>query len=495
MQVQQTVSGGLRREYKITVPADDINKKINDSLAQTAKKMKLPGFRPGKVPLAMIKQRYGQQVTQEAVEAAINETYQTLLNDKKLRQAGQPVYNVHSFEEGKDLVYDLALEVLPEIELLDFKKIKLEKLIVEVSEKEVDAALENIVAEHKKYKDLEKPRAARKGDLVSFQLTAKNQGEIIGGFNSMSLTVVADGEKFVFPEIEKALVGMKIEGSKEIDQDFPADFGDKLFAGKKVTWAINVTGMQEQIVFTIGDELAKEFECKDLADFRLKVREAIESDNNKMARIYQKRHLLDSLASQYNFDLPKAMTEGEFTTIWQRLQDEIADAKAKGNFEDDGDKSDDELRAEYQAIAERRVRLGLLISEVSKTHNINLTEEELRSLVLQEALRYREQAKQVVDYYQKNPSALKQLSATAMEDKVVDFILSKIEHKEVKVSIDALKAKLKGILPGIDGDEDEAVAKPKKTASKKVEPEKATSEESTPKKVAPKKTAAKGKTA
>lgn len=490
MQVQQTVSDGLRREFKITVPADELNKKINESLAQTAKKIKLPGFRPGKVPLSILKQRYGQQVTQEAVEAAINETYQSLISEKKFRQAGQPVYNVHSFEEGKDLVYDLALEVLPEIELLDFKKIKLEKLIVEVSEKEIDEALENIVAEHRKHKDLDKPRAAQKNDLVSFYLTAKSEGEIIKDFNRIALTIVADAGQFVFPEIEKALVGMKIEATKDIEQKFADDFGDKLLAGKNITWTIAVTKIQEPIVFSINDELAKEFDCENLAEFRLKIRETIEDDNNKMARIYQKRHLLDSLAEQYDFDLPKAMTDGEFNTIWQRLQDEIADAKARGSFEDDGDKTEDELKAEYRGIAERRVRLGLLISEVAKINKIGMTDAELQQLVLQEALRYREQAKQVIDYYQKNPEAVRQLSATALEDKVVDFILSQSENKEVKVSASALKSKLKGILPGLEEDEEVVAEKSKKEKS-----DNDSSETSTAKKKSPKKTAAKGETA
>lgn len=462
MQVTVSSSEGLRREFQIVVPAADIEKKMTARLVELGHQVKLPGFRPGKVPLPLLKQRYGRSVMGEVLEAAVNEGTSQAMTDQGLRPAGQPKIEITKFDEGVDLEYTLAVEVLPEITPVDFATIELVKETAEAGEQEVEDGLKRIAESQKTYKAVEKPRKAADGDQVLIDFAGTCEGVAREDMKAEDFELVL-GSGFFMPGFEDQLVGAKPGEERTVTITIPETVPNPEIAGKEAVFAVTVKEVREPVETTLDDDFAKTLGFDDIAAVRKAVRERIEQEFGQLSRVKAKRRLLDKLAEAHDFEVPEGLVDAEFEVIWKQLQDALERA---GEDDPDKQKSEDELRAEYRTIAERRVRLGLLLSHVGETNNIQITQEELNRAVFQEARRFPGQEQQVFEFFRKNPQALNNLRAPILEDKVVDFILEIAKVETKIVTPEEL---------GRDLDED-GEAKPaakKKAAAKKAAPKKA----------------------
>jgi trigger factor len=472
MQISQTLSEGLKREFTITLAAKDFDQSVIERLTILGQKAKLPGFRPGKAPQHVLKQRFGAQATEEALEKVINSGVQKLLKEHNLRQATRPKIDVVSFGDGKDVEYKVALEILPEIEVKTFSDIKLEKLIVTLADKEVEEKLEELAKDRKKFKDLEKARAAKKGDLLHLDLEVVIDGKVRKDFSKHIHVELGTSERLIFEQLESKLEGVKVGEKLELEDTIISEIDDPALAGKKATLKITITNIQELQKFKVDEELAKEMGVETLDELRQQVQKSLQTEYDNLSRLRLKRHLLDALAEKYEFELPATMVENEFNAIWKRLQDELKAAEESGQPNDADGKSETELQTEYRQISERRVRLGLLISEIARLNKIQTTEEEIRRAIFSEAMRYPRHMQQVIDFYRKNPAAVEQLAAPILEDKVVDFILAGVSLKERTVEVPQLLKEIKGVVPGFE-DEEEASESNAKTKTSKEKTSKA----------------------
>lgn len=467
MQISQLQINGLKQEYKVIVAAQDIEKKVEERLHAIGKNVRLPGFRPGKTPFNILKQRYGGQALEETLNHAVNSSVGKIIKDNALRQASEPNVSIVTFDEGKDLELKVAVEVLPDINIQDFSKIKLEKLQVQITKNETDKKLDELVANHKKYQDLSKDRATKQGDMLQLDVTTEVAGKSFAGFGKQMHVTLGSEEKLLFGNIESALEGVKKGDKVDVNDKFPEDFGDKALAGKPVTFHFTVTKIEEPIKFKLDEAFAKEMGCETLEDLQNRLKESMEKEYGNLARLRLKRHLLDNLSDHYNFDLPETLVKNEFEGIWKRLQEELANAKEQGTLDPEDDRPEEELKTEYENIAARRVRLGLLISEISRLNKITVSEEEIHQAIFAEAMRYPRQMKEVFEFYRKNPQAVDQIAAPILEDKVVDFILAGVSLKEKKVSTEELIELIRGVVPGFEEENSEKPkAKKPKTATK-----------------------------
>jgi len=444
MQVTETSNEGLRREFKVVVPAADINDRVNSRLTQLGNQVRLPGFRPGKVPMSILRQRYGRSVMGEVLELAVNETSQTTMSERGIRPALQPKIEITSFDEGKDLEYTMAVEVLPDVVPGDFSDIELERLKAEADDAVIADALAKIAAQQKRFEAPKKARAAKLGDQVVIdfegQLDGVKRPEMAGQDFELEL-----GSNRLIPGFEDQLVGVKAGADKTVEVTFPEDYPAKDFAGKSAVFEVKVKEVREPVEVPVDEDLAKSLGFDDLEALKAAVRRQTESEFENAARQRLKRQLLDQLAEREIFEVPAGMVDLEFNTIWQQIEaarrhhlETKDDPDHHHEHDPDLDKPEEELRAEYRAIAERRVRLGLLLSEVGRLNNIQITQEELNRAMIAEARRYPGQERQVLEFFQKNPQAIDNLRAPILEDKVVDFIIEQAKVTERTVSPEEL---------------------------------------------------------
>ena len=446
MQVTETSSEGLRREYNIVVPASDIENKLVGRLTEIGQSINVPGFRPGKVPIGILKTRYGDSVRGEILEKAIQDATESALTDNELRPAMQPKIEIVTFEEGADLEYKLEVEVLPEIEPADFSSLDLERLVADVEDSEIEAALQRMAEQRKTFQAVEKPRAAKSGDQVVIDFTGRVDGETFEGGTASDFVLELGSGQFL-PGFEDQLVGAKPESKIEVKLDFPDDYPAENLKGKNAEFEVDVKEVREPAAVTIDDEFAKSLGVDDLNALKDAVREQIEREYGQASRARLKRTLLDRLAESHEFELPPGMVEQEFDAIWQQIKD----AKEQDKLDpDDKDKSEDELREQYQPIADRRVKLGLLLAEVGRTNNITVSQDDLNRAMVEQARNFPGQESRIFEYYQNNPEAMQDLQAPIFEDKVVDFIVEMAKLTDRKVTIEELMA---------DPEENEAAAK------------------------------------
>lgn len=466
MKISRTSAQGLKQEFNVVVPSSDMDTRIHERLTVIGKKVKMAGFRPGMIPTTILKQRYGADATQDAVETVIRTAVSQISKENNLRQAAQPKVSIEAFDEGKDLEVKIEFEVLPTIELKGFDKIKLEKLVVDIPAAEVTKKIDEIVTNHKKFQPLAKARAAKDGDLIHLDVQATVDGKAFKGFDKHMHVIVGSEEKLLSGALEAAVKGVKAGDSLEVTEKFSEDFGNKAVAGKDLKLELTVTKIEEPAKVELNDELAKEFGCESVDDFKKRVQEALEREYTNLSRMRLKRHLLDALNSDYSFDLPEAMVENEFNAIWSRLRQELEEARRNGTLEEDDNRSEDELKKEYREISERRVRLGLIISEVAREKKIKVEDVEIRQAIFQEAMRYPNQTKEVFAFFQKNPQAVEQIAAPILEDKVVDFILTEVKLAEKKVSPEQLIEAIRGVVPGFEAEDETTEKAPAKKTSK-----------------------------
>lgn len=430
MNVTETLSEGLKREYKVVIPAQDLAAKYSDKLQKLTQNVRLPGFRPGKVPAALLRKRYGDALASEVVEEAVSETASKTLTDKGLRPALQPkLLEVGKFEEGKDLEFRFAIEALPDIEPMDFRQIALERVKVTVDEADIEAALTRLREGNPDLKPADAGRKAASGDVAVIDFAGTINGVAFPGGSAEGHHLRLGSGGFI-PGFEEQLVGATAGEKRDVKVAFPAEYPAKNLAGKEAVFAVAVKELKQAHPAELNDAFAERVGAKDLADLKAQIRKQIEGDYASLARMRLKRQLLDKLAEGHGFAVPDGMVEAEFNLIWR----EVEEQKKQGQLDEaDKAKPEEELKAEYRKIAERRVRLGLLLAEVGKRNTIEVSREELGQAIVREAQRYPGQERKVIDYYQQNPDAMAQLRAPLYEDKVVDYILelAKLSEKSV----------------------------------------------------------------
>jgi trigger factor len=429
MQVTETPADGLKRAYQVVVPAADLAARRDARLAELSKTLKIPGFRPGKVPVSLVKQRYGQAVMGEILEGTVDETARKIVADNKLKPAQQPQIKDLKFEDGQDLAFTMALEVLPEIAIPDLKGISLEKLTSEPEDDTITKALETIASRNRETVPVTEARPAGQGDIVVADFVGSIDGEKFDG-GAMNDAEIEIGSGQFIPGFEDGVLGMSAGETRTIDVTFPATYGAEQLAGKAAQFVITAKALKAPVLPAIDDEFAKKLGLADLAALKDAVKKQIQRDYDQLSRMRIKRALLDQLAEKAAFQAPEGMVDGEFNAIWQRVE---ADLKAGRLDEDDKGKDEDTLKADYRRISERRVKLGLLLAEIGRANSIQVGQDELSRAMQAEASRFPGQQKQVFDYFAKNPQAVEGLRAPIFEEKVVDFVLELASVTEKKV--------------------------------------------------------------
>jgi trigger factor len=434
MQVTETNTEGLKRAYKVVIPAHDIEAQMTARLQEVGRSVNVPGFRPGKVPLGILRSRFGVAVKGEVVEHVVSDSSGQAIQDNKLRPAVQPRVEIIAFEEGGDLEYTLEVETLPEIELMDFSELKLERLEAGVDDAAVETELTALSERFKQLSDVDEGHAAGEGDVALVDFEGSIDGTPFPGGTAEGYHLAIGAGMFI-PGFEDQLVGAKAGESRDVTVTFPEDYGNKELAGKEAVFAVQVKEVKGQVAAPIDDELAERLGEESLENLKAAVRQRLESEYKSISRSILKRKMFDILAEKHNFPLPESMVEQEFGQIWQRVEA----AKGAGEL-DEGDaaKSEAELEADYRDIAERRVRVGLLLSDVGGRNNIAASPEEVNRAMMEEVRRYPGQEQKMLELYSNNPALADSLRAPIIEDKVVDFIIELADVASRPVSIEEL---------------------------------------------------------
>jgi trigger factor len=439
MQVTEINADGLTREFKVVIPAKTFQERIETRLRDRQRSMRLPGFRPGKVPMALVDKHWRQTVMGEELERTIGDSSAQIVTDRGLRPAGQPKIEITTFKDGSDLEYKMAIELMPEIEPIDFTKLELTRTVVDVPESEIDQALTRLANEQSKSEPVSEARpAVRDGVLVIDFLGRVDGKEFSGGKAEGHHVRLGAGQ--LIPGFEDQLIGTQVGDKREVKVTFPAEYPRTELAGKDAVFDVEVKELQKLIPAAIDDELAKGVGLENLDALRQKVREQLQAEYAIASRARIKRQLLDKLSEGHDFTLPPSMIDAEFDQIWGQIE---ADRKAGKVDPEDKDKSDDQLRQEYRTIAARRVKLGLLLSEVGRRGNVEVKQDEIGRAAMNEARRYPGQERKVFEFYQNNAQALAQLRAPLYEDKVVDYIVDAAKVTERKVSPEQFAEELK----------------------------------------------------
>lgn len=439
MQVTETSAEGLKREYRIVVSAGDLESEIDRRLGEISKTIRLPGFRPGKVPMGLLKTRFGNAVRGEVLESQVQASSAEAMQQNKLRPALPPRVEIVSANEGTDLEYKMSVEVLPELPELTFDGLGVEKLVAEIPSEDVDKALERMAEQFRKSEVVE--REAAKGDLVGVSFVGRIDGVEFPGGKGDNISLELGAGQFI-PGFEDQLVGAKGGEERTVNVTFPADYGVPDLAGKDAVFEVKVNEVRERAPAVVDDSLATEVGLENLGELREEIEGRMRRDYDGVARQRLKRELLDKLAERYTFEVPPGMVEMEFNTIVQQYEAEKAAQKARAAQGDSPaeetaeTETDDEekTKAEFQQIAERRVRLGLLLAEVGRSNNISVSQEEINQALTREARNHPGYERQVIEYYRNNPDAVSNLRGPIYEDKVVDFVVELAKLSERKVT-------------------------------------------------------------
>jgi trigger factor len=480
MQITETAAEGLKREYRIVVPAGELESKVTGRLDEIGRTIRLPGFRPGKVPMQILRRRYGPSVLGEVLESTVQGSSAEAIREHNLRPALPPKVDIVSFSEGADLEYNMSVEVLPDIPEPEFNDLGIERLIVEVPEEDTDKAIERIAEQQRKSEPVDRP--AENGDILLVDVEGRAGDKEIPGAAGKDRQIMLGSGSFL-PGFEEQLVGARAGEHRTVKVAFPEDYAVADLAGKEATFEIDLKEVRQRAPLAIDDELGKAVGLESLAELRQEVQQQMQRDYDVASRLRLKRALLDKLAERYDFPVPVGMVDLEFDTIWAQYQAErereremreaaaatdvaaspaeasgaapegnepavvAAPAEAEpapGTVADAGAAAtpgeDEATRAEYRGIAERRVRLGLLLAEIGRRNNIAVSQDELNQAITREARRHPGYERQVLDYYRQNPDAIANLRAPIFEDKVVDFIVELAKLGERRVTPQELLA-------------------------------------------------------
>ncbi|HML07113.1 MAG TPA: trigger factor [Xanthobacteraceae bacterium] len=440
MQVTETAAAGLKREYRVVVPATDLEARVKERLDDLKGRVQLRGFRPGKVPVEHLRRLYGKAAMAEVIEAAVREANSKIVSDHGFKLATEPKVSlppeqgtVEGVIAGKsDLAYTVEIEIVPPITLTDFKTLKLERLVADVTEDEIDAALQRIAEQNRPF--VAKAEGAEKGDRITISFQGTIDGAPFAGGSGEDVPTVLGSGQFI-PGFEDHLVGLKADESRSFQVKFPENYPATPVAGKDATFAVTAKTVEGPGAVTIDDDFAKTLGLESLAKLRGGIRERLQREHAAASRQKLKRALFDQLDERHKFEPPPSLVEREFSNVWSTIENDL---KQEGRtFADEGT-TEEKARAEYRGIAERRVRLGLVIAEIGERNNIKITDEQLTAAVVEQARQLPGREQQVWDYYRKNPGALAALRAPLFEDKVVDFLLELAAVAEKGVSRDEL---------------------------------------------------------
>ena len=436
MHVSETLSEGLKREYKVVVEAADMEAKVTSRLTDLAKQAQMPGFRRGKVPVKLLRRTYGKQLLGEVLEQTVNEATTETIEKHDLTPAMQPKIEVVSFDEGSDLEYTIQLEVMPEFEPVDFAAISLKKIVADVDDSQIDDRVKSIAEQFKEFTAAAEGQEAQNGDTVVIDFKGSVDGEEFEGGEAEEHSLELGSNSFI-PGFEEQLIGAKKGEKKAVTVNFPAAYQAEHLAGKEAEFAVTVREVKVPLPVTLDDALAEKLGLENLEALKTAVREQSEKDFAVVTRTKLKRELLDALAENHDFDLPPTLVESEFEQIWTQVEEDL---KRQDKTIEDLDKQEDEAKAEYRDIAVRRVRLGLLLSKVGQENNLTVTQDEVNRAMAEHAQNFPGQEQKIFELYQSNPEMRAQLEAPIMEDKVVDFILEMAQVNESKVSVEELLA-------------------------------------------------------
>ena len=427
MQVTETVSDGLKREFKVVVTAADLASKVDGKLVELKDRVRINGFRPGKVPVAHLKRIYGRAVMAETIEAAVREANAQIITERGFKLVRDPQVTLPS-EQGavdlvingdSDLAYTVAIEILPAIELADFKGIELERLNAEVTEAEIDEAVQRIAEQSRPYVAKDEGAKAETGDRVTIDFTGKMDGTPFEGGTGGDVALNIGSGTFI-PGFEDQLIGIAVGEKRTVNVTFPQTYPAQHLAGKNAEFDVTAKTVETPKSITVDDEFAKSLGLESLGKLREMVKERITRDHAAMSRQRVKRKLLDELDARHKFTPPPSLVEDEFNNVWKTVVDDLQ--ARKRTFEEE-DTTEEKAKEEYRGIAERRVRLGLVIAEIGERNNIKVTEDEISRAVMERARQVPGREQEVWNFYRDNPDALASLRAPIFEDKVIDYIL------------------------------------------------------------------------
>jgi trigger factor len=434
MQITETVNQDLRREYKIVIPANDLDKRLLGKIEEIKPRMNMKGFRPGKAPVSFLKKTFGKQMMGEIVEAAVSESSQQAVKDNNLKPAFPPRIDVASEMDqvvnGKsDLEFTVKVDLMPDFELADVGKLKVEKLVSEVTQAEIDEAVMKLAEQTRGYSDRAEGEAAEKDDQINIDFVGSVDGEEFAGGKAEGFNLVLGSGQFI-PGFEDQLIGAKAGDKRDVKVKFPADYPEAKLADKDAVFAVTVHAVKKPDPIEVNEDLAKRIGFDSLATLNDRVKTQLKSDFANASRLHLKRRILDALDAEHSFSLPPTMVEGEFDAIWRAVQAEL---EREGKKPEDEADSEEELKKEYHDIAERRVRLGLVLARLGEQNGITIAPDEINRAIAQRARQFPGQEQQVFQFYSQNPQAMAEIRAPIFEDKVVDFIaeLAHVTEKEV----------------------------------------------------------------
>jgi trigger factor len=476
MKTVETENEGLKRAYTLTIEAKDIEAKVDQEIRRLAPQIRMPGFRPGKVPPNLIRKMHGESIHGDALNSAVQQSVQTLLADQKIRPATQPEVELDDgYEQGKDAEVRVRLETLPDVPAPSIDGLKLERLSAEPDETAVDEQIKRLADSNKSWNDAPKGHKAAEGDLVVMDFVGTVDGEKFEGGSGEDMQVEIGSGRLI-PGFEDGMVGAKVGDKRDINVTFPADYPSEKVKGKPAVFAVTVKAVKQSGETKIDDDFAKALGLQDIDQLRTILRDQQTQELNDLTRTHMKRRLLDQLAASHDFPVPQSMVDAEYQSIMQQLQHEASHeadpAAALAEIETEA--------SEYRTIAERRVRLGLLLSEIGQANGIEVNQTEMSRLVAQAAQQYQgKDRERFIQYLQQEPMAAAQLRAPLYEDKVVDFLFSKAEITDRTVDRSEIEADLEseeGHVHGPGCGHDHAEPAPKKKAGKAKSAEKPSTE-------------------
>ena len=434
MQVTETLNEGLKRAYNIVLSAGELDEKVNEKLAEAQPEVEMKGFRKGKVPMALLKKQFGPRIMGEAMQEAIDGAMSNHFEESGDRPAMQPEVKMtnEDWKEGDDVEVSMSYEALPEIPELDAKSLKLEKLVVKPGEADVDEALGNLAESSQNFEPRKKGSKAKDGDQVVIDFSGSVDGEVFEGGTAEDYPLVLGSNSFI-PGFEEQLVGAKAGEEVSVNVTFPAEYGAENLAGKDAVFACTVKEVKAPAAAEIDDELAKKFGADDLNALKAQIGERLEAEYSGAARAVMKRKLLDELDEKVSFELPPSLVEAEAGQIAHQLWHE-ENPEVEGH-----DHPEIETTDEHKGLAERRVRLGLLLAELGRKNEIEVSDAEMTQAVMNQARQYPGQERQFFEFVQQNPQMRQQIQAPLFEDKVVDFIFELADVSDKEVSKDDLQ--------------------------------------------------------
>jgi len=459
MQVTEISADGLKREFTVTVPADDLEQEITRRLDELGRQVRLPGFRPGKVPMQILRKRFGPSVRGEVLQSTLQASSAEAISERNLRPALPPKVDIVSAGEGADLEYKMAVELMPEIPEPSFADLAVERLVVEVPDQDVDRAIERIAEQQRKSEIVERP--AEVGDIIVVDVEGKiGEKEIAGAGGKDRQILLGAGSSI--PGFEDQLVGAAAGEHRTVRVTFPEDYAAADLAGEDGLFTVDVKEVRERSPLALDDELGRAVGLENLAELRQEIRQQMQRDYDAASRLRLKRALLDKLAEGCDFAVPPGMVDIEFDNIWRQYQAQAqevstqqdaaidapsapaeesgADTSPAAAEPDGSGESEEASKAEFRKIAERRVRLGLLLAEVGRRNNITVTPDEVNQAITREARRHPGYERQVLDFYRQNSGAIDTLRAPIFEDKVIDFIVELAKIGERKITPEELLA-------------------------------------------------------